>query len=124
MSGVAAFELAQPVALDSLGENYGRSAFVLHRGLVRVVNLARIVPAAMQAANLFVGHVLDEFRGLGIAAEKFLSYVGPAPRLERLIVAIHAFVHQLNQASGSVLLKEAVPIAAPNALDYVPTRTT
>ena len=73
----------------------------------------RIVAAAMQAADLVVGHVLDELRGLRITAEEFLADIRAALGLERLIVAVDAFVHQLNQAARRILLREADPNRCP-----------
>ncbi len=104
MGGVAAFNLAQSIALDGFRQDKRRSSLVLGGRLIGVVNLQRIMAAAVQASDLLVGHVINELRGFRIAAGKFLAHVGPAPRLERLIIAIHthSFINQLDQASRSV----------------------
>ena len=96
MGDIAAFAgFAQAVALDRLGENHRRRAFVFHRRFVGGVNFHRIVTAAQQLANLVVGHVIDHLKQLRILAEKMLS--GVAARLHRvfLIIAVDRFFHAL-----------------------------
>ncbi len=70
--------------------------------------------------DLLVGHVLDQLRGFGIAAEEFLAHVGATARLERLVIAVDAFVHQLNEAPGCIFREQGIPVAAPDAFNNVP----
>src|ERR1019366_5244753 len=122
--GVAAFNRAEPVTLHGFRKNERGAALVLGRHFVSVVDLQRVVTTAMQVADLVVGHVIHKRRGFGITAEKFLADVSTAARLERLIIAIDAFVHELNEASGLVLLEETIPVTAPDTFNNVPSGAT
>ena len=122
MGGVARLEAAKPVPFNRLRQDHGRSTLELDRLLVGVVDLLRIVAAAAQAPEFLVGHVFDQLRCLRIAAEEFLADVSAALGLERLVLAIDAFVHQLHQLARLVTVDQRIPIAAPNALDDIPTR--
>ena len=63
MRNVAAFAgFAQAVALDGLGENDRRLAFVFHGGFVGGINFARVVTAAQQLVNLLVGQMIHQLR--------------------------------------------------------------
>jgi hypothetical protein len=112
--------LAHAVALDGLGEDEGRLALVLGGGAVGGKDLARIVTAAGQAPDLVVAHVGDQGRRLGITAEEMLADVGAVLRLEILVLAVDAFLHQARQHAGGVALDQRVPARAPQHLDDVP----
>ena len=61
VGNIAAFaRFAQAVTLHGLGQNHRRLVPVLGRGLVRGVNLARVVAAAQQFANLVVAQVIHQ----------------------------------------------------------------
>ena len=121
VSRVAGFAgVAQAITFDGFGEDDRGTARVLDGGLVGVVDLERVVAAAVQARELLVGHVFDEFGGFGVAAKEFLTDVGAAFGFKGLVFAVDAFVHQLQKAAGGVLLEQGVPIAAPDAFDDVP----
>ena len=58
---VAAFaRFAEAVALDRLGQNHGRLAFVFRRCLESCVNLLRIVAAARQRAQILVREMIHQ----------------------------------------------------------------
>ena len=123
VSRIAAFpEIAKPITLHGLGQDHGWPAFVLDRGLVCVINLLGIVPAAAQLPDLFIAHVLDQLERFGIFPEKFLANVGAALGLKRLVLAIDALVHELDQRACLVARQQFVPIAAPHQLDHIPAR--
>ena len=111
---------AHAVALDGLGENHGRLPLVLGGGLVGGVDFERVVAAAGQRPDLGVGPVVDHGRGLGIAAEEVLADIGAVLRLEVLVLAVDAFLHELAQLAARVPGEQLVPARAPQALDDVP----
>ena len=104
---------AHAVALDGLGEDDGRLALVVGRGLVGGVDLDRVVAAARQRPDLVVAPVGDHRRRLGIAAEEILADVGAVLGLEVLVFAVDAFFHQLAQLAGMVLPQAARPNRSP-----------
>jgi len=58
---------------------------------------AQIVAAAVQIFQLFVGLVADHLEQFRILAEKLLPQIGPAFRLERLIIPVDTLFHSLEQ---------------------------
>ena len=114
---------AHAVALDGLGEDEARLAFVLAGGLIGGVDLLRIMAAARQLPDLLVRPVGDEGRRFGIAAEEVLADVGAVLRLEVLVFAVDALLHQLAQFAGRVARQQFVPLRAPHDLDHVPAGT-
>ena len=94
---------------------------VLDRRVVGGVDLQRVVAAAVQRPDLVVGPVGDHRRSLGIRAEEVLADVGAVLRLEVLVLAVDAFLHQLRAARPSSSRGEQrVPARAPDHLDDVP----
>ncbi len=94
--------LAESVALHRLGQNHRRLALVLRGGLVGGIDLARVVTAAQQLANLVVGEMVHQFEQFGIFAEEMFARV--TARLDDifLVIAVHAFLHALEQQAGFV----------------------
>ncbi len=76
---IARLRRAQPVALHRLRQDHRRPALMLHRPLVGVVNLRRIMPAAMQPQQLFVGIVLHQLQQLRILPEEVLPQITRHP---------------------------------------------
>ena len=111
---------AHAVALDRLGEDHRRLALVVDRGLVGRIDLDRVVAAPGQRPDLRVGPVRDHRRGFRIAAEEVLADVGAVLRLEVLVFAVDAFLHQLAQLAFRIPGEELVPAGTPQALDDVP----
>ncbi len=111
---------AHAVALHRLGEDHGRLVLVGHRREVRVVHLAGIVPAAIQAPDVVVRHVGDHLLELGILAEEILARVGAALGLEVLVLAVDALHHQAAQQALLVAGEQRIPAIAPDDLDHVP----
>ena len=107
---------AHAVALDGLGEDDGRLALVIGRRLIGRVDLDRVVAAAGQRPDLVVGPVLDHFGRLGMAAEEILADIGAVLRLEILVFAVDAFVHQLAQLAVLVLARAARPSPCPTGI--------
>ena len=112
--------LAHPVALDGLGQDHRRRADVVHRRLVRRVDLGRVVPAAAQRPDLVVGHVRDQVQQLGVLAEEVLADVGAVLGLEVLVLAVDALLHALEQQPRLVRGDQRVPPGSPDHLDHVP----
>ncbi len=123
VGGVAALEgRTEAVALDGVGEDHGRLAVVLHRGLVRRVHLAVVVPTALEVPDLLVGEVLHQVLRARVASEEMLPHVGAVVGLVRLVVAVRRLVHQVDERAVAVGVQQRVPLAAPDHLDDVPAR--
>ncbi len=60
----------EAVAFDCLGEDHRGSPPVSDGGLVGGIDLLRIVAAAEELADLFVGEVVDHFAELGVACRR------------------------------------------------------
>ena len=114
--------LPHPVALDRLREDHGRLPRMPDGRVVGGVDLLRVVPAAAERPDLVVRPVGDHRLGLGVAAEEVLAHVGAVVRLERLVLAVDALVHQLAQDALVVRLEEGIPVRAPDHLEHVPAR--
>jgi hypothetical protein len=113
--------LAEPEALDRLGEDNRGRALIGHGGCVGCIHLHRIVTAAVQPPDLVVGHVGDHLLELGILAEKMLAGVGAALRFEVLILPVDAFLHQALEEPLVIALEQRVPARSPQHLDDIPT---
>ena len=113
---------AEAVALDGLGENHRRLAFVFHRGLVGRINFARVVAAAQQLANLLVAQMIHQFEQFGIFAEEMLARV--AARLDGifLIIAVHASSMRLSSRPVLSRASNSSHSRAPDDLDDIPAR--
>ncbi len=87
---------------------------------VGVVDLDRVMAAAVQAGELLVGHVLYKIEQFGVLAKEVLAKVGTTLGLVGLEVAIDALFHALEQEAGVVALEEGIPVRTPDNLDDVP----
>ena len=112
--------LAQPIALDGLGQDDGGRSLMFGGGLVGSVNLDGIVTAEPHTGKLFVGKMLDHLQQAGIAAEQVVAEVGATLDEIFLVLAIRDLAHALDQDSVTIVADEVVPIAAPDHLDHVP----
>ena len=113
---------AHPIALHGLGQDHRRLAGVLDRRVVGSEHLLLIVAAAIEQPDLLIGHVLDPLEQARVAAEEVLADIGAVAGLERLVVAVDAGLHDLQQGVVLVLGEERVPARAPDDLDHVPAR--
>ena len=84
--------------------------------LVRVEDLDGIVSAAAQRPDVVVGQVLHQLEQLRIFSEKFLADICAVMGAERLVFAVHAFMHALEQQAGGVAGQQIVPAGAPDHL--------
>jgi len=116
--------LAHAVALHRLGEDHGRLALVVHRGVVGSVDLVRVVAAAVQAPDVLVGQRGDHLLGFLVLAEEVLARVGAAEGLAVLVLAVDGLHHQLPERAVGVLGEQRVPVAAPDELEHVPAGAT
>ncbi len=118
---VAALEvLAERPALDRVGEDDRRLADGLGRALERRVDLAVVVAAARQVAQLVVGQVLDHAQQARVRAEEVLAGVGPGLDRVGLELAVRRRVHRVDEHAVDVAGEQLVPLAAPDDLDDVP----
>src|SRR5438105_180355 len=109
-------------ALDRLGEDGGGRALVLDGGLVRRVELAVVVPAARQGAQVVVGEMLDHAAQARVGAEEVLPDVRTALDGVLLELAVDRGVHLVEQHAVDVAQEQLVPPRAPDDLDDVPAR--
>ena len=123
VGGVAALEaLAEGPALDRLGQDHGgrAAAEVLGRRLVGGVELAVVVAAAGEVAQLVVGEVGDHLPQPGVGAEEVVPDVLPALDRVALELAVDGGVHLVDEHAVLVLGEQLVPLRAPDHLDHVP----
>ncbi len=121
--GVARFDLGpERPALDGLGEDDRRCAFVFDRGLVRREQLAVVVPAAGQRVDFVVGEVLDDLAQPRVGAEEVIADVRAVGHRVLLERAVDGGVHLVEQHAVGVALDQLVPLGTPDHLDDVPAR--
>ena len=113
--------LAEAVAFDRFGENDRWLALMFGRRLIGRIDLAHVVAAAQQLADLLVAQMVHQLEQLRVFAKEMLARV--AARLDDifLVVAVHAFLHALEQPAGLIARQQLVPVRAPDDLDDVPT---
>ena len=87
--------------------------------VVRVVDLERVVPAAVQLPDVVVRIVGDELLQLR-RVEEVLAHVGAVLRLDRLVLAVDDLHHPAHQDALLVAGEERIPVPAPDHLDDVP----
>ena len=116
--------LAHAIALDGLDQQHARLPTVGIGRMEGGVHLLGIMAAAAQIPDFLVRHVLHEPGGLGVLAKEVLAHIGPVVGLERLVVAVERFHHQLAQPACGVAGEQRIPVAAPDELDHVPARAT
>src|SRR6185503_3797123 len=104
------------------GEDDGRPALVLDRGLVGVVDLDRIVAAERHLLQLIVGQVLDHVEQPRIDAPEMFADVGARFDGVLLILAVDDLAHALDEQAVAILGEQRIPFAAPDRLDDVPAR--
>ena len=78
--------------------------------------------AAVQAPDIVVRHVGDQFQQLGIFAEEVFAHIRAVFGFVGLVLAVEHLFHALQQQAGLVLDQQAIPPAAPDDLDDVPAR--
>ena len=120
---VAALEaLAERPALDGLGQDDRRRARaeVLGGRLVGGVELAVVVTAAGQVAQLVVGEAGDHPAQPGVGAEEVVADVLAALHRVALELAVDGGVHLVEQDAVLVLGQQLVPLRTPDDLDDVP----
>ena len=113
--------LAQAVALDGFGQNDGGRALVLDGCLVSGMHFDGIVAAQPHARQLLVGKMLDHFEQARIGAEEVLPEVGAALDEIFLILTVADLAHALDQQAIAIVADQAVPVAAPDHLDDIPS---
>ncbi len=115
--------LTHAIAFLGVGQNDGGLATVLQRGAVGGVNFDNVVAAAFEAVNLFVRHPLGQAFELFVLAKEAVTVEAPILGGKGLHLAVHGVGKGLDQRAGQVACKQAVPIAAPDQFDDVPTGT-
>ncbi len=115
--------VAHAVALDGLGQDHGRLAFMLGGRVEGGEHLVRIVAATVQAPDVLVAHARHGFQQLGVLAEEMLAHELAVVGLVRLVLAVDGVFHDLAQDAFLVVRQQRIPVAAPDQLDHVPART-
>ena len=120
MHGIAALDRAQTIAFDGLHQDYGRLAGRTLRALIGGVDLARILPPALDVAQLVVGQRVHHARQHRVVIHPVLALdVARRDRIP-LIVTVDRVFHALAQHALAVLREQPVPAAAPNDFDHIP----
>ena len=87
----------------------------LGRRLVGGVQLAVVVAAARQVAQVVVGEVLDQAAQPGVGAEEMLPDVGAVLGGVLLELAVDGGVHLVEQHAVDVAGEQLVPLASPRS---------
>ena len=118
---VAAFAgLAQAVAFDRAGENYGGRALVLYGSAVGGVDLVGVVATEAQSPQLIVTEVGHHALQARVDTPEVLAYVCATGHRVLLVLAVDNRAHAIGQEAVVVLGEQGVPVAAPDDLDDVP----
>ena len=112
-------------ALDRLTQDHGWAATpeVLGRSFVGGVQLAVVVPATRQVAQVVVGEVRHHLAKARIWPEEVLADVGATLDCIALKLSIDGRVHLVEQHAVFILGEQCVPLRTPYDLDHVPTST-
>ena len=114
VGGVAGLEVgAERPALDGLGQDDRGRALVLDGGLVGGVELAVVVAAAGQGAQVVVGEVLDHGPQAGVGAEEVLADVGAGLDRVLLELAVEGGVHLVERGRRRRRGPAARPTSSP-----------
>ena len=62
----------------------------------------------------------DELEGFGILTEKLAAHESAALGLVRLVLAVDAFSHQLDEPAALVAFQQRVPVGTPKHFDDIP----
>ncbi len=114
--------LAHAVALLGVREDHRGLAAVARGGSIGRVDLHQVMPAALQAVDLLVGHALRQRGQFGGLAEEVVAVVAPILGGKGLHLAIHRAFQRAHQRAREVAGEQTVPVAAPDELDHVPAR--
>ena len=96
---------------------------MLHGRPVGRVDLAVVMPAALEVPDRGIGHIGDQGLGAGVAAEEVLLDVGAVVGLVGLEITVGGGVHQVHQRAVLVGVQQGIPLAAPHHLDDIPAGT-
>ena len=108
------------IALDGFGQNDRRLILVRDGSTIGGIYLVRIVPTAIQAPQVLIGHVGDHRLKLRVLAEEMLADVCAIAGAVGLEIPVHAFLHPLEQDALGIAGEERVPVGAPDQFDDVP----
>ena len=124
VGGVLAFAgFAGAVALDRLGQDDRGTTIALGGLAVSRIHLERIMAAAGELLELRVAEVADQVQECRVFPEEVLPDVGAALDHVLLVFAIDDLVHALGQEPRRIAGQQIIPVAAPDHLDDIPTRT-
>ena len=121
---LALASLAHAKAFHGLDQQYRGLPLVLSGGVVRGIDLLRVMTAATQIPDVVVAHVRHHLQSARIATKEMLANIGTVIGLESLVVTVHGVHHDLAQSAVFIAGQQRVPIAAPDELEHIPTRTT
>ena len=123
VGGVAALDIAAECpTLDRVAEDRRRltAAEVLRRGLVGGVELAVVMAAARERAQVVVAEVFDELAQTRVRSEEVLTDVGTGLDRVPLELTVDGGVHLVEQHAVDVAQDQFVPLRPPDGLDHVP----
>ena len=112
--------LAHAIALLGLRQDHRGLISAALRGMVGSVDLDQIMPAALQAVDLFVAQALGQHGQCRVLAEEVVAVVAPVLGGKGLELAVHRLRKGLGQGAVGVAGEQAVPVAAPHQLDHAP----
>ena len=115
---------AHAVALDRFCQDDGGLAAVLGCRRERGVNLVRVVSAAVESPDVFIGHIRHHGSQFIVLAKKVLPGIGAAFGFECLELTVHRFFHSASEQSLGVAHQQRVPVRTPDQLNDIPARAS
>ena len=96
---------------------------MVHRCVIRRVNLHRVVAAAFELINVGIGHVRHQRAHLRVFVEKMFAIEAPVGRRIFLKLAIDGLMQAAQQRAFMVTRKQRIPVGTPQHFQHVPTST-
>ena len=115
--------LAHAIAFFGVRQDDGGLAGVGCSSRVSRVDFHEVVAAAFEPVDLLVAQTLRELREFGVLAEESFTVETTILGRKSLHLAVHSVGECFDQGTVRVASEQAVPVAAPNQFDHVPTGT-
>ena len=111
----------QSVAFDRPRQDHRWLALVFGGRFVGRIDLARIVAAQPQPAQLVIGEGFDQLQQPRIRPEEMFADVRARFDHQFLVLTVHQLAHALDQQTFGVAIQNRVPFRAPQNFNHVPS---
>ena len=115
--------LSHAIAFFGVRQDDGGLALVSRCSRISRMNFDQIMAAAFQSVNLLIAQALSELGKLGVLAKEVVAVKTPIFCGEGLHLSVHRVGKGASQRLLGIPSKQAVPVAAPNEFDHIPSCT-